>query len=118
MDETVDHIFISCGFTSTIWALVSLWCKIPDIFAFSIKDLLELHEDIGITGRKKAVIQGIIRIGCWCIWKARNDYKFNNKEIKVEGIMRDIKTLGFFWFNSRSKGSVVSWDDWRSFVNM
>uniref|UniRef100_A0A251UDF3 Putative RNA-directed DNA polymerase, eukaryota, Reverse transcriptase zinc-binding domain protein n=1 Tax=Helianthus annuus TaxID=4232 RepID=A0A251UDF3_HELAN len=118
VEETVDHLFISCGFSSTIWALISLWCKIPNIFAFSIKDLLDLHEDVGGSERKRAAIQGIIRIGCWCIWKARNDHKFNNKEIKVEGIIRDIKSFGFFWYSTRSKRNVVSWEDWRSFVNM
>ncbi|XP_035837166.1 uncharacterized protein LOC118485047 [Helianthus annuus] len=116
VDETVEHMFISCGFTSTIWALISMWCKIPSIFAFTIKDLLDLHDHVGGPEWKRAAIQGIIRIGCWCIWRARNDYKFNNKEIKVEGIMRDIKALGFFWFNTRYKRNVVRWEDWRSFV--
>ncbi|XP_022040432.1 uncharacterized protein LOC110942980 [Helianthus annuus] len=42
-DETTEHLFISCFISSTVWNGVSLWCKIPNIFAFSIKDLLECH---------------------------------------------------------------------------
>ncbi|KAJ0878040.1 putative reverse transcriptase zinc-binding domain-containing protein [Helianthus annuus] len=117
-DETAEHLFSSCSFSSTVWALISLWCKIPCIWAFSVKDLLESHEFAGISGRKKDIIQGVIRIGCWVIWKSRNEARFNNKPVKMEEVIREIKSFGFFWFNARSKDIEINWLDWCNFVNM
>ncbi|XP_021974957.1 uncharacterized protein LOC110870066 [Helianthus annuus] len=100
-EESMEHLFTSCCFAAMLCPIISLWCKILNIFAFSVNDLLDTHEHIGLKGIKKEVVQGIIRIGCWSIWKARNEARFNNKIIKLEGIIREIKTVGFLWFNSR-----------------
>ncbi|XP_022031399.1 uncharacterized protein LOC110932365 [Helianthus annuus] len=117
-DETAEHLFTSYRVASTLWPIISLWCKISVILAFSVKDLLETHESIGLKGKKKEVIQGIIRIGCWSIWKARNEAKFNNKETKIEGIIREIMTVGFIWLSSRSKDIDVRWEEWCKSVYM
>ncbi|XP_022041861.1 uncharacterized protein LOC110944507 [Helianthus annuus] len=92
-DETVEHLFTSCYIALTLWSIVSMWCKIPLILAFSVRDLLESHENIGLKGKKKEVIQGIVRVGCWSNWKARNEARFNNKPAKLEGIIREIKSI-------------------------
>ncbi|KAJ0935989.1 putative reverse transcriptase zinc-binding domain-containing protein [Helianthus annuus] len=86
-DETVEHLFTSCYIALTIWSMVSMWCKIPLILAFLVRDLLESHENIGLKGKKKEVIQGIIRIGCWSIWKARNEARFNNNPANWRGLL-------------------------------
>ncbi|XP_021995203.1 uncharacterized protein LOC110892342 [Helianthus annuus] len=117
-DETVEHLFTSCSLSSMVWSIISSWCKIPVIWAFSVKDLLESHEFSGLNGKKKEIVQGIIIFGCWSIWKARNDFRFNDKPVKLEDIIRDIKSYGFFWFNARVKDNKIKWKDWCSFVNM
>ena len=45
-EETVDHIFTGCVFAARVWNGTSLWCGIPNIFAFSTKDLVNLHKHI------------------------------------------------------------------------
>ncbi|KAK1431561.1 hypothetical protein QVD17_08021 [Tagetes erecta] len=48
-DESVEHLFISYGFTSQIWSKMSSWCRIQPISAFAFNDLIELpyllHKD-------------------------------------------------------------------------
>ncbi|XP_076917919.1 protein FAR1-RELATED SEQUENCE 5-like [Bidens hawaiensis] len=29
-EETVEHVFVSCGMAQTMWTLVAQWCKMPD----------------------------------------------------------------------------------------
>ncbi|XP_021985967.1 uncharacterized protein LOC110882195 [Helianthus annuus] len=94
-DETVDHLFTACVVASTVWQFVSSWCIIPSIFAFSFKDLLEIHSLSGLSDQRKDVIQGIIIIRYWSIWKARNELKFAGKTARIENIVSEIKALGF-----------------------
>ncbi|XP_022014806.1 uncharacterized protein LOC110914313 [Helianthus annuus] len=82
--ESVEHLFTSCFFSVILWQKISQWCKIPPIFAFSFRDLLEIHKASYIDASKRLVIQGIIIVSCWCLWQARNKVVFSNCEAKVE----------------------------------
>ncbi|KAJ0954872.1 putative reverse transcriptase zinc-binding domain-containing protein [Helianthus annuus] len=44
--ESIDHIFTACHFSQTVWQVVATWCHIQPIFAFHVKDLLDIivHE--------------------------------------------------------------------------
>ncbi|KAI3793650.1 hypothetical protein L1987_36270 [Smallanthus sonchifolius] len=116
--ESKEHLFCACPITSLLWTHVCAWCNIPNFFVFSFKDLLEIHDHVGLTGIKKEVVKGIIRIGCWSIWRARNAAKFNNLAVKVEKIISEVKSIGFLWYNVRSKYRNVSWEVWCKFVIM
>ncbi|KAM0008293.1 putative RNA-directed DNA polymerase [Helianthus debilis subsp. tardiflorus] len=63
-EESVDHVFIACRVAAIIWNGVSSWCKIPQIYAFSIKDLLCFHANLRVSERKKVAVQGIIMLVC------------------------------------------------------
>ncbi|KAJ0801471.1 putative reverse transcriptase zinc-binding domain-containing protein [Helianthus annuus] len=117
-EETVDHVFNTCIIAANVWNGVSVWCKIPNIFAFYLKDLLHIFKDLDVSEKKKEVVQGIILIGCWSLWRARNNAKFSNTPIRIENILSEIKALGFLWFSYRSKHKGLEWRDWLSFVNM
>ncbi|XP_021991841.1 uncharacterized protein LOC110888633 [Helianthus annuus] len=116
--ETADHLFRSCAVASEVWFLVSRWCKISPIFAFSLEDLLEVHDFSGLGGKAKDILKGIVMVGWWCIWKARNDRRFSNKYSSAASIVQDIKALGYLWYSNRSKDREVSWENWFSFSFM
>ncbi|KAL9996097.1 hypothetical protein Hdeb2414_s0741g00941721 [Helianthus debilis subsp. tardiflorus] len=101
-----------------LWQHISIWCKVPSIFTFTVRDLLELHNGVGLNGNARVAFQGIIIVGCWCIWRARNEVRFSNKSIRVEEVISNVKALGFLWFKSRFKCIDLSWDTWRDFVIM
>ncbi|KAJ0883730.1 hypothetical protein HanPSC8_Chr10g0425061 [Helianthus annuus] len=79
---------------------------------------MEVHNQVGLAGRARDVFCGIVRVACWCIWRARNNLRFENKQVKVADIISEIKSLGFLWICNRSKDRNISWVDWCSFVNM
>ncbi|MFS7923415.1 putative reverse transcriptase zinc-binding domain-containing protein [Helianthus anomalus] len=110
-DENTDHLFISCFIASNVWNGISTWCKIPNIFVFSIRDLLECHTVIRGSERKKEAVQGIIIIICWSLWRARNNAVFSNSPVKIDSIMSEIKALCFLWFSNRSKFKGLEWKD-------
>ncbi|XP_022024125.1 uncharacterized protein LOC110924425 [Helianthus annuus] len=94
-EETVDHLFTSCIVFSVIWHKVCLWSRVPLFYAFSFRDLLEMHNHCGKKNEEKEVFHGIILITCWCVWKARNDLRFNGVNFKIENIFSDIRSLGY-----------------------
>ncbi|KAJ0853631.1 putative reverse transcriptase zinc-binding domain-containing protein [Helianthus annuus] len=116
--EKVEHVFIGCFVAANVWHGISKWCRIPDIFAFSLSDLLDMHKNLGVSEKKKDAVHGIIIIACWSIWRARNKLVFSNCPVKIESILSEIKVLGFLWFSNRSKHKGIGWEDWCSFVNM
>ncbi|MFS7909276.1 putative reverse transcriptase zinc-binding domain-containing protein [Helianthus anomalus] len=117
-DESTEHVFTSCFIASTVWNGISSWCKIPSIFAFSIRDLLEYHTVLRGSDRKKEAVQGIIIIACRCLWRSRNKFMFSNSPIRMDIVISEVKALGFLWFSYRSRHKGIEWKDWISFVNM
>ncbi|KAF5818829.1 putative reverse transcriptase zinc-binding domain-containing protein [Helianthus annuus] len=71
-EDSVSHLFTECYVANFVWSAISSWCKVPHIFAFSFQDLMIVHEYYGLKDPEKTILQGVIIIACWCIWKARN----------------------------------------------
>ncbi|XP_022015112.1 uncharacterized protein LOC110914633 [Helianthus annuus] len=117
-EESVDHLFTSCDVASLLWAYICNWCRCANIVAFSFKDLIEFHNHSGFEGKKKDVLKGLIRIGCWVVWRARNESRFKNSEVNLNHIFGEVKRVGFLWFSSRKKCVSTSWSDWCKFVNL
>ncbi|XP_022031165.1 uncharacterized protein LOC110932116 [Helianthus annuus] len=115
-EETSVHLFTSCLVASVLWQKVSSWCRMPPIFAFSVRDLLDVHKTGSHKAEAKKRIQGIIRVACWSIWLARNNAIFSGKEVKVEEIFSDVRSLGFLWYKHRIRNNPISWSDWCNFV--
>ena len=44
---------------------------------------MEAYIHVGLSGKAKDIFYGIIIIGCWNIWKARNNSKFQKREWKT-----------------------------------
>ncbi|PWA47226.1 RNA-directed DNA polymerase, eukaryota [Artemisia annua] len=117
-EESLEHLFTGCIFASRIWSFISSWCKTQSFFVFSFKDLLEFHKYSGLSGIAKDILYGIIIISCWCIWRARNNFKFQSKKAKVEVVIGEIKVLGFLWAKSRAKVPSLDWDRWCKFPSV
>ncbi|KAJ0555818.1 hypothetical protein HanIR_Chr07g0306511 [Helianthus annuus] len=117
-NETAEHLFCSCAVASEVWFLISRWLKISPIFAFSLTEMLDIHEFSGLGSKAKDIFKGIIMVGWWCIWRARNETRFSNRHFSAISIAEDIKSLGFLWYSNRSKSKDVSWANWVSFSLM
>ncbi|KAJ0877963.1 putative RNA-directed DNA polymerase [Helianthus annuus] len=116
--DSVSHIFSSCLIATVVWQHISRWCKVKQLFFFDFKDVAKIHDFVGLSGNKKEAFKGIVRIAVWCLWKARNKARFENKEARIEDIVNEVKALGFLWFSNRSKCKKIEWDHWCKFVFM
>nr|XP_043620274.1 uncharacterized protein LOC122592132 [Erigeron canadensis] len=117
-EETVEHLFCKCETAARVWHFISKWCNTAPFFIFDIKDLLEFQDTSRKNKIEKDVLKSLIIISCWCIWKARNELKFENIKVSTMKIIQNIRLLGFLWFRSKTKHRGISWSNWCNFVLM
>ncbi|XP_022031522.1 uncharacterized protein LOC110932502 [Helianthus annuus] len=94
--ESAEHLFCYCEVAAAVWYHTSRWCHISSIYAFSLNDMLEVNERAGLGVKAKDILKGIIMVGWWCIWKARNERRFSKRQRSVANIVQDIKSLGYY----------------------
>ncbi|XP_021980118.1 uncharacterized protein LOC110876247 [Helianthus annuus] len=114
-EESVDHVFTGCGLAIGTWQGIASWVKIPPIFLFSVKDIVEVVKGTGWSSRKKELLYGIFIVTCWRIWKARNERIFVQKTRSAVELVADVKSLSYLWLRSRNGTSGVDWQGWKSF---
>ncbi|KAM0067788.1 hypothetical protein Hdeb2414_s0002g00065421 [Helianthus debilis subsp. tardiflorus] len=98
--ESVDHFFTACHFSQTVWQIVATWCHIQPIFAFHIKDLLDIHKPMNLSKRRRKALQAVIMTVIWSIWKSRNEAVFRAKDPNMKRNMEEVTGL--------------TWDRWKS----
>ncbi|XP_076902775.1 uncharacterized protein LOC143557627 [Bidens hawaiensis] len=114
-DETTEHVFISYGLAQVVRQAITLWCKVPQISAFNIRDVLDLYKYTKFPKRKVKFFHVVCLASLWFLWKARNEMLFNSHAGTVERVVGDIKALSFLWVKSRSGSVSLSWKGWSGF---
>ncbi|KAL8234664.1 hypothetical protein R6Q59_020764 [Mikania micrantha] len=77
---------------SSMWQVVSQWCKIPPIYAFEFHDLITIYRFFPVSRSKKEIVQAIIITACWCLWRMRNEMVFNGKQPSLQKLIEDVKS--------------------------
>ncbi|KAK1423070.1 hypothetical protein QVD17_18364 [Tagetes erecta] len=93
--ETTEHLLTSYMVASRIWHFIGAWVGIRPIFTFSPRDLLTLHDTASIDTTKKKVLNGVIMMASWSLWKARIKAIFKDKPFDVLEPKGNIKSLGY-----------------------
>ncbi|KAL8196196.1 hypothetical protein R6Q57_025196 [Mikania cordata] len=88
-----------------IWHVVSIWCGLQPIYAFSVKDLLEIHNMCNRNRKKKEAIHAVILTAIWCIWGDRNDVVFNGKRRSYHSLFKEVQTQSFSGSNIAQSGT-------------
>ncbi|XP_022041998.1 uncharacterized protein LOC110944653 [Helianthus annuus] len=107
-EKTMKHLFTACLVATRVWAAISVWCKIPPIYIFEFKDILDIHNYSQVEKKAKNIIQGLVIISCWSIWKGRNEVVFNQISRSPQEIVREIKSRGYAWFKNRTSCNYIS----------
>ncbi|XP_076930898.1 uncharacterized protein LOC143595865 [Bidens hawaiensis] len=102
--ETTEHIFVSCGLAQLVWQAISIWCNVPQEFASSVRDLLELYKFTKFPKRKAKAFHAVCMVTLWCLWKVRNDMVFGGLKISARSVVDEVKALSFLWVKNRSSG--------------
>ncbi|XP_022028104.1 uncharacterized protein LOC110929283 [Helianthus annuus] len=112
VDETEDHLFSGCQFALAVWDCIAEWTRCPRLFAFTAKDITTVHNQVRGSTKWRKLMQLIVMVTLWGIWRSRNDRVFNDKEASVEEVKHGIRQLSLLWFKYRAKRLLVTWDQW------
>ena len=60
----------------------------------------------------RKILEAIIYIWWWHIWKERNNVIHNDNQASVMGILNSIVSTSFLWISNRDKKNNYCWSDW------
>jgi len=92
VEESVEHLFFSCHFCSSVWDHVKRWLGIRRAMSSIRSSLRWLKKEArGTSWRNKAKL---IAFSCtvYCIWNARNRFIFEGQHPNEDVLVRKIKT--------------------------
>ncbi|GAU23386.1 hypothetical protein TSUD_334340 [Trifolium subterraneum] len=76
VEESVDHIFVSCDRISSVWYRVSRWLGVEYVSPSSIMQVFESFFGLGVGCRVRLGFILVWHAVVWTIWTSRNDIIF------------------------------------------
>lgn len=98
--EDAEHLFISCIFSSSLWAKVYGWLGLNVVKASKLDEHFLQHGDlfVGVKGKKMRLV--IWHVVMWSIWLQRNEVIFKDCKVDSTRLMDVIKCRSWNWFNA------------------
>ncbi|XP_076892881.1 uncharacterized protein LOC143544735 [Bidens hawaiensis] len=115
LEESVDHLFVSCSMAQEMWSEVAQWCKVPPPLLFFFRDVLDLHKFTPMSSEKAKVVYAVCLVATWCLWKRRNLLVHDGGRIDIAGLVEEIKIMCFLWVKNKGRRNNLTWDKWRCF---
>ncbi|KAL4572007.1 hypothetical protein LXL04_018775 [Taraxacum kok-saghyz] len=101
--ESLDHLFLNCDWSSTIWTAIASWIHTPFPNWGSVRDILLWPDSLNNNNRRT---RKFIKVICYAtlkvIWSSRNEMAFHQKKPKTQEAVIRIKETSFLWCSSRS----------------
>jgi hypothetical protein len=114
--EDCEHLFFNCTVITSVWELIYQWIGRRVITGAAIVNGRHHFSRFGNLFQypKGGRVNHLIWLGTtWCVWNLRNQVVFNRATPTVSGMVDDIKTFSWLWFNGRfARNSCISFSDW------
>ncbi|XP_057788349.1 uncharacterized protein LOC131005397 [Salvia miltiorrhiza] len=94
--ESSEHLFFRCPATSEIWYALLLWLGKQSALQSKVKEHLLAFTNLGEKS-DTSLLLCIWICSVWCIWKERNECKFNQGVWKNEKLVAEIKSRVWGW---------------------
>ncbi|XP_057775506.1 uncharacterized protein LOC130994480 [Salvia miltiorrhiza] len=94
--ETTEHLFFTCQNSVDIWNDVLNWLGKKTVLHHKAKDHFLAFRSIGDKEEEK-FYSGIWICIIWCVWKGRNEGKFNQGVWNKDRIVTEIKSRLWGW---------------------
>ncbi|CAJ2673841.1 unnamed protein product [Trifolium pratense] len=113
--ESAHHLFISCSFFGSLWALVCTWIDIPLTDSSTVRDHFAHFTSSGGGSRtRRSFLQLIWLVSVWVIWTERNHRLFRGSTSTSIQLLDKIKLFSYRWLKSKNVTLALNYHNWWS----
>lgn len=93
-EESTSHLFFVCPLFAGVWTLIIRWLRIPAVLPIEGWEHFEQFGFLAAGGKIEEIRIRVVWFACiWCIWKARNNSIFKNKETSAEKVFEEVQRV-------------------------
>ena len=109
--DVTSHLFTNCDITKATRSLINDWIhlSIPEM---APNNLITWVKALNINGVSRKILESIIYIWWWHLWKERNNVVHNGSHDDVSKIFNSIVATAFLWISNRDRKHDYGWIDW------
>ncbi|XP_028071567.1 uncharacterized protein LOC114273928 [Camellia sinensis] len=97
VNETVDHVMVSCPFVWNVWAEMLNWWDVQGALPGSVEVLILWWDEECFSSKERKIWRGIPLVVLWSVWKLRNDVVFNASNPSLAELCEVIKVRVALW---------------------
>ncbi|MCH79823.1 LINE-1 reverse transcriptase like [Trifolium medium] len=110
--EMSSHLFLHCKVALEVWYEIFKWLGVVIVVPPNIMCLFACLSEAEKSNKVKKGFRLVWHTSIWLIWKARNDFIFNNVGTNSSELVEAIKVLSWKWSADRLKIPPCLYYEW------
>ena len=113
--EIVQHLFLHCNLSSSLWQQVRFWIGVSGIDHQSIwAHLVQFTNYLGGLKERRSFLQLLWLLCIWLVWNDRNNRMYNNSHSSTIELMEKVKSHSYWWLRANNVTFVHGSQQWWS----
>ncbi|GJR87817.1 RNA-directed DNA polymerase, eukaryota [Tanacetum coccineum] len=100
--ESSSHLFFSCNVVRLLFQKITRWWDLDVVDLFSYEDWISWLSSLRLSKGAKSILEGVIYVSWWAIWKYRNQVIFGSSPPRLHLIFDEIVLMSFTYRNKRN----------------
>ena len=109
--DDISHLFVNCELAKELMVKINNWLQLS-IPEMEVINMIDWCKQLNCTSYSRTIMEAIIYIGWWHVWKERNNVLHTGNHDNLINIFNSIVTLSFLWISSRDRKHSYTWEKW------
>jgi hypothetical protein len=105
--ESVDHLLLHCDVARVVWSSFYNLFGVEWAMPSSVLDLLSGWSTLLGHGLVLRIWKQVPSCGLWGLWRERNSRLFEDMEVSVGALCRNVLKMFYLWVSAHSSGSML-----------